>query len=410
MGQSAVARDYLRWYAEHAVHPDGLVSPILNDDGSVYRGFGSDIEYDSQGEFIWLVAEIARLDGGAASVREYQSKVKLAMQFMHTLRERTLAPGYARDRPAPERFRGIIAPSISHEGYATPTHSYWDDYWSLKGWRDGAWLAENWGDHETAQWARQQYAALRESMAASIRATMAWRGSDFIPTDADGGNGDPTSVSIALDPTGQKDLLPADALERTFARYLDEVRKREVPDAIYGYTPYELRNALTYVHLNQPRHAEEMLQSFLRHRRPLEWQVFAEVVQSRMRYAIYLGDMPHTWIGSEYARAIFGMLMREEDDRLLLLPGTPPSWVQGTGLSVTALPTAFGKLSMAAREEGQSLRVTLQPGLQPSTKLTVVWPNRRTPTRVTVDGKRVDNAHANGIDIERPFKELIAHW
>ncbi len=410
MGQSAVARDYLRWYADHAVHDNGLVSPILNDDGSVYQGFGSDIEYDSQGQFIWFVAEIARLDGGPSSVRDYQEAVKLAMQFMQTLRERTLVPGYAANRPAPERFRGLIAPSISHEGYATPTHSYWDDYWALKGWQDGAWLAESWGDRKTATWAREQYKALRDSMATSIRATMAWRQADFIPTDADSGNPDPTSVSIALDPTGQKDLLPRDALERTFARYLEDVRKRDVPDAVYAYTPYELRNTLTFVHLDQPQHAEEMLRSFLRHRRPLEWQVFAEVVQSRLRYAIYLGDMPHTWIGAEYARAIFGMLMREEGERLLLLPGAPVSWTQGEGVSITALPTAFGKLSMSARETGKSLRITLQPGLDPQTKLKVVWPNRQQPLSVTIDGRRSRVLAADGIEVDRPFKELVAQW
>ena len=64
----------LRWYADHAVHPNGLVSPILNDDGTVNRGFGSDIEYDSQGQFIWLVAEIARLDGGAGERARVSSR------------------------------------------------------------------------------------------------------------------------------------------------------------------------------------------------------------------------------------------------------------------------------------------------------------------------------------------------
>lgn len=410
MGQAQVARDYLRWYAEHAVHPNGLVSPILNDDGSVYRGFGADIEYDAQGQFIWLVAEIARLDGGPESVRNYREHVKRAMQFMQTLRERTLVPGYMNDRPAPERFRGIIAPSISHEGYSVPTHSYWDDYWALKGWQDGAWLAERWGDAETAAWAREQYAALRDSMAASIRATMAWKNADYIPTDADLGNPDPTSVSIALDPTGQKDLLPRDALERTFARYLEMVRAREAPDALYSYTPYELRNVLTYVHLNQPQHAYELLRGFLRHRRPLEWQVFAEVVQSRLRYAIYLGDMPHTWIGAEYARALFGMLMREEPDRLLLLPGAPPDWVQGEGLSVSGLPTAYGKLTMRAHQEDEALIVQLDEGLQPGTRVHVAWPTRQRPKRVTIDGRDIAAFDANGAELDRPFRRLVAQW
>lgn len=408
MGQAKVARDYLHWYAGHAVHDNGLVSPILNEDGSVNRGFGSDIEYDSQGEFINLVADVARLDGGAGNVREYMPTVKLAMKFMQELRERTLVPGYMSDRPAPERFRGIIAPSISHEGYSSPTHSYWDDYWALKGWHDGAWLAEQWGDADTARWARDQYAQLRASVAASIRATMAWKGTDFIPSAADLGDGDPTGVSIALDPTGQQDILPADALQRTFDRYLETVRARAKPGALYAYTPYELRNVLSYVHLNQPRQADELLEAVVNDRRPKPWQVFAEVVHSRLRHPGYLGDMPHTWIGSEYARAIFGMLMREADDALYLLPGTPPAWVAGPGLHIDKLPTAYGALSMAARRDGQSLQVTLKPGLRPGTPVRVFWPDRTKPTTVEVDGKHVTTYDENSIRLAAPFRALKA--
>lgn len=410
MGMAKTARDYLHWYADHAVHENGLVSPILNNDGSVNTGFGSDVEYDSQGEFIWLVAEIARLDGGAASVHDYLPKVRLALQFLKQLRERTLAPGYMADRPAPERFHGIIAPSISHEGYSTPTHSYWDDYWALKGWHDGAWLAEQWGDRELAKFAHEQYTALRDSVAASIRATMAWKGADYIPAAADLGDGDPAGVSIGVDPCGQQDLMPADALERTFTRYLDDVRKREAPDALFAYTPYELRNILTYVHLNRPQDADELLRDLLSGRRPAEWQVLAEVVHSRLRHPGYLGDMPHTWIGSEYARTIFGMLMREDDARLQLLPGAPPSWVAGGGLRVGGLPTAYGALSMSARQQDATLRVTLEPGLRDGTPVEVWWPTRQRPKNVTVDGKSRSDFSADGIALERPFHELKAEW
>ncbi|MEG0186718.1 MAG: hypothetical protein RR704_25030, partial [Stenotrophomonas sp.] len=284
MGEAKVARDYLAWYSAHGVHANGLVSPILNDDGSVNTGFGSDIEYDSQGQYVSLVADVARLDGGPESVRAYLPKVKAALRFLQQLRERTLVPGYMAGQPSPERFAGILAPSISHEGYPSPTHSYWDDYWGLKGWHDGAWLAESLGDHDTARWAREQYTALHDALAASIRATMAWKGIDFIPSSADLGDGDPTGVSIALDPTGAQDVLPAEALRTTFARYLADVRKRNEPGALYAYTPYEIRNVLSYVHLNQPDAADELLQGLLHDRRPLEWQVLAEVVHSRLRF------------------------------------------------------------------------------------------------------------------------------
>ena len=408
MGVPQAARDYLHWYATHAVHENGLVSPILNEDGSVNRGFGSDLEYDSQGEFLWLVAEIARLDGGAETVREYAPQVRRALHFLQELRQRTLAPGYLADRPAPERFRGILAPSISHEGYAVPTHSYWDDYWGLKGWHDGAWLAEAWGDAVTADWAREQYAALRDSVAASLRATMAWKGIDFIPASADAGDGDPSGVSIALDPCGQQDLLPADALSNTFTRYLADVKARDVPGSLYAYTPYELRNILTYVHLNRPQDAQALLDSMLQGRRPAEWQEFAEVVHSRLRHPGYVGDMPHTWIGSEYVRTILGMLLQDDDDRLELLSGTPPSWVAGPGLRIGSLATSHGTLSYSARTENGMLTVTLGDGLRADTRVVVRWPDRQRPAHVVVDGRVVTDYTAEGVTLERPFRTLQA--
>ncbi|HGM7333782.1 TPA: discoidin domain-containing protein [Stenotrophomonas maltophilia] len=410
MGEAKVARDYLAWYSEHGVHANGLVSPILNDDGSVNTGFGSDIEYDSQGQYVTLVADVARLDGGPESVRAYLPKVKAALRFLQELRERTLVAGYMAGQPAPERFAGILAPSISHEGYPSPTHSYWDDYWGLKGWHDGAWLADALGDHETAVWARQQYKALYDALHASIRATMAWKGIDFIPSSADLGDGDPTGVSIALDPTGAQSVLPADALRTTFARYLEDVRKRKQPGALYAYTPYEIRNVLSYVHLGQPEAADELLQGLLHDRRPLEWQVLAEVVHSRLRFPRYLGDMPHTWIGAEYGRTLFGMLMREDDDALSLLPGTPPSWVAGDGLAVERLPTAYGTLQMQARQRDGTLVVTLGDGLRNGTAVKVWWPERTIPKLVRVDGRPVADFDAEGVRLAKPFRTLEARW
>jgi len=410
MGLANVARDYLRWYTDHALRDNGLVSPILNDDGSVNKGWGSDLEFDSQGEYVAFVADVARLDGGPQTVREYLPKVRLALKFLQQLRERTLVPGYQADREAPERFRGIIAPSISHEGYPTPTHSYWDNYYSLKGWHDGAWLAAALGNAEMDTWARSQYAVLRESVAASIRETMAWKEATWIPSSADMGENDPTSTSIGIDPCGQIDLLPDTALKNTYDMYIEDVRKRSVPGSLWAYTPYEIRNILTYVHMNRPAEAHELLDTFMRYRRPLPWQVMAEVVHSRLRHPIYMGDMPHTWNGTEYVRAVLGMLMHEADDHLALLPGAPPAWLLGDGASLTDLRTQYGRLTMTARQEGSQLRLELGPGLLPAIPVFVNWPSRTRPKQVTVDGETRTEHTEQGIRVERPFTELVAQW
>jgi len=133
-------------------------------------------------------------------------------------------------------------------------------------------------------------------------------------------------------------------------------------------------------------------------------------VHSRLRHPGYLGDMPHTWIGSEYARTIFGMLMREADDGLYLLPGTPPSWVTGKGLSVTRLPVAYGSLSMTARRDGKRFTVTLGDGIRPGTAMRVFWPDRVKPVRVTVDGKTISDYDADGVRVDKPFHTIVADY
>lgn len=411
MGQRSVARDYLRWYAKHAVHPNGLVSPILQADGSVAQGFGSDIEYDSQGQFIALVADVARMDGGPESVREHWPQVQAAMRFLVELRQRTMVPGYLADRPSPERFRGILAPSISHEGYGTPHHSYWDDYWAIKGWHDGAWLAQAYGDAKTEQWARAEGHALRESMAASVRSTIAWKGIDFIPSSADLGDDDATGVSIAFDPCNAHGVLPERELRRTYELLWEKMERRRTSREPWDYTPYEFRNVLSFAYLGQPDKAHQVLTTLWDERRPKPWFVWPEVVYSDPRRGAYVGDMPHTWVGAELLRSVFGMLFRETDERLELLPSAPAAWTQGSGLALSRVPTAFGALSLrATRSEDQQLIVELDPGLRDATRLKVWWPQRRKPTRVRIDGVEITGATEAFITLDRPFRRLEASW
>lgn len=410
LGLPGAAREYLRWYAAHAVRADGLVSPILDADGSVNRGFGSDIEHDSQGQFVNLVAEIARTDGGPAGVREFEPQVKLALRFLAALRERTLVPGYEAAREAPERFRGLVAPSISHEGYSVPTHSYWDDFWALRGWQDGIWLARAWGDAAFADWAAAQYEALRASVAASVRATMAWKRIDFVPASADLGDPDPTSISIAMDPAGQAELLRADALARTFDGYVAEVARRAAPGSLWAYTPYEWRNVPSLVRLGRARDAQAVMRHLLAGRRPAGWQVMAEVVHSRERFAGYIGDMPHTWVGAEAVRALLALLLRDDADALRLLPGLPEAWLAGEGLALAGLPSSRGRIELRARREGARLLVTLGAGLDPATPVHLAWPGALPPRRVTVDGREQAAFDAAGIMLASPFRNLEATW
>jgi len=70
----------------------------------------------------------------------------------------------------------------------------------------------------------------------------------------------------------------------------------------------------------------------------------------------------------------------------------------------------YGPLNMSARQSDKRLRVQLGSGLGKDTALSVSWPNRQKPTRVTVDGKQAADFDTDGIRLTKPFKELVAEW
>ena len=134
------AKRYVLWYAER-VYESGLVPPILNVDGTVNRGYGGDIEFDAQGEFVGIAAEVYRVAKDRAFLEAVFEPVVRATRFIEALCARTEAL-----HGAETRFHGLVAPSISHEGYSKPSYSYWDDYFALSAWRNCEYLAREIGD------------------------------------------------------------------------------------------------------------------------------------------------------------------------------------------------------------------------------------------------------------------------
>src|SRR5205814_1634228 len=108
-------------------------------------------------------------------------------------------------------------------------------------------------------------------------------------------------------------ILPADALRRTFEKYDQFFRARRAGAAWEAFTPYETRVIGAYVRLGWREKANELLDYFLRYRRPAGWAHWAEVVWHQERAPHFIGDMPHAWVGAEYARSVLDMLAYERE-------------------------------------------------------------------------------------------------
>ena len=186
-----------------------MVPPILNVDGTVNRGYGSNIEFDAQGEFVGIAAEVYRISKDRDFLRAVFDPVVRATRFIDELCARTDAVH------GPEtRFHGLLAPSISHEGYSKPSYSYWDDYFALSAWRDCRWLALEIEDKSVAADAKAKSEAFAQNLARSIRMTAAAMGRNVIPGSADREDVDPTATAIAFEPCRVEDVLPAELIAR----------------------------------------------------------------------------------------------------------------------------------------------------------------------------------------------------
>jgi len=378
------AQRYIEWYGER-VPESGAVPPIMWGDGSHYDGYGADIEFDAQGQFVFAATECYRYTRDKEYLGRIWPVVKKCLSFLHELRERTM-----RDNPPESRFHGLLAPSISHEGYSKPTHSSWDDFWGLRGWADGAFLAQEVGDSETAAWCTEQRGLLADSTKRALGMTMQQAGIDRIPSSADNADPDPTSTAIAFFPCDAADALPEEGLKPTYDGEIANIRAKNADRIKEMTTPYEMRCTNAFLGLGRVDEAHELLDYFMSWRRPRGWKLWAEVIVGDERFAQYIGDMPHTWIGAELYTIVRRCVAREVDGGLEFLSWAKTAWVEGHGVRLRSLPTHFGPVDFSAVLADGHLKVTWEGQ---DWQAPPAWVRVRVPqgtSSVTVDGQAVD--------------------
>ncbi|HET7692002.1 MAG TPA: discoidin domain-containing protein [Gemmatimonadota bacterium] len=384
MGHAGVVRDFIEWYSGFQ-YPSGKI-PCCVD----HRGADPVPEHDSHGEFVYLVAEYTRFTGDTVLARAMWPHVAGAVGYVDSIRQTRLGPEYQVGEK--RLFRGILPESISHEGYsARPVHSYWDDFFALRGLEDAVELAETLGETEEAA----RFAAIRDAFRtdfhASIRAAIQHHGIDYVPGSADLGDFDATSTTIGVAPGGQLERLPRRELLRTFERYLAEHERRLQEAGWEAYTPYELRVVGTLVRLGWKEQAHELLPFFFGHLRPTAWNAWAEVVGREARSPRFIGDLPHTWVGSDYIRSLLDLFVydRERDQALVVGAGIPADWARADGgVRARGLLTRWGRLDFEIAAAGDSARVRLEGDLEiPPGGLVVLSPLEAPVTGARIYGR-----------------------
>jgi len=339
--------DFIKWY-EPFLRADGFVPCCVDENGPDWL-----VEYDSQGQWLHGIAECCRFGAGREFAENLWPSVQRCIHHTRELLERRPAEGY--DQPDKLGFRGLLPESASHEGYlAHPVHSYWDDFWAIRGLIDIQRLAKILNRPAIEQTSIREMAnTMIVSVKESLRITMELRKIPYVPGSVEWADFDPAATAVAMMILDGLDVLPADGLQDTFDRYLKGFRDRlSGAMAWNNYSAYEMRIVTALTRLGRRSDAIELLDFLLKDRRPCVWNQWPEITWKDPQSPGHFGDLPHSWIGAEYVLGFAGLFAYERaaDDALVLAAGMPLEWFQnGRTNGVRNLATYFGPVTFSLK-------------------------------------------------------------
>ena len=337
-------KDFIDWYASYQ-YENGKVPCVVDS-----RGPDPVPENDSNGELIFLIREYFNFTHDTAFLRSKNKHVLKAVEYLESLIAQRSTDDYRNGDDAARACYGLVTESISHEGYsAKPMHSYWDNFFTMKGLKDAAEIQRILGETEHYGRIKKVRDTFKQNLYSSLRLAMENKQINYLPGCVELGDFDATSTTIALTPCNELNNLPKPQVYRTFDRYYEFFKKRRDGQLDWvNYTPYENRLIGSFILLDQPERAHELIAFFLNDQLPPGWNQWAEVVWKDHRTPRFIGDMPHTWVGSDFLNAIRAMFVYENeyDQSLVLASALYQDWIDApAGMSVAHLPTYYGEIS-----------------------------------------------------------------
>ncbi len=325
-------------------------------------------EWDANGAAIWGLAEHHRLTGDDELLAETADSVARGARWIARKRRE-------RGRDAPE-LRGLLPPGVSAEHLGPFDYYYWDDFWSLRGLQDAAYVGYLTGDLDGAAESERTYRSLLADVRSSIERASRRLGVRAIAAGPTRG-ADPGMIGslAACEPLR---ILAAD--DPWIVGTADVIRDRFcLGEAFFqgishtGFGTY-LTLQLAFVELEAGD-----ARAWTR----LRWLLDAATPTFTWPEAIHpqlgggcMGDGHHGWAAADFLSFVRNLLVREGRDGSILLLGLLPDEWFGERVAVRDAPTHRGLVSYTltwdedrpvlaweAAEPGVTLRA---PGLDPA--------------------------------------------
>ncbi|MBO6739432.1 MAG: hypothetical protein JJ916_06200 [Phycisphaerales bacterium] len=387
LGNQKEARDFIQWYSTYQ-YADGKIPCVVDS-----RGPDPVDENDAPGQYLFAIRNSAEAAGhfDTSFARDMYPSILRTVDYVNRMRSSRLTPQYTQATdPITRACAGLMPESISHEGYSEkPMHSYWDDFWVYRGLRDAEAIALRLNEHQDAAHIRQLADEFGYAITQSIERTTQAHAIPYVPGCVELGDFDATSTSIAFYPTGAAELIDPNLLEQTFERAWASTQARiDGSDLWDGMTPYEVRNVGTFVRLGWIDRAHEYMDWLMTLQAPAGWRQWGEIAYREDAPCRFVGDMPHTWVGSGAILSILSLFSYEQDDHLVLAAGIPTEWLDAPHpIGIRGLVTRHGTLSYTIQRTGNTTNLHIDPGCHPPAGYRLKLPDLTESATALTDGK-----------------------
>jgi hypothetical protein len=404
-------KDFIEWYADYQ-YENGKVPCVVD-----FRGPDPVSENDSHGQLIYLIREYYNFTKDTAFLRSKNKNVLKAVEYIESLIAERSTDHFKYGNDSVRAYYGLVPESISHEGYSEkPMHSYWDNFFIMKGLKDAAEIQKTLGEEESYENIIKVRDTFKENLYNSLQLAMKTRNIDYIPGCVELGDFDATSTSIALTPCNELNNLPKPEIYNSFNKYYEFFKNRKDGETDWiNYTPYEIRLIGSYIILDQPEKAHELLEFFLKDQRPQGWYHWAEVVWSDYRIPRFIGDMPHTWVGSDFINAIRSMFVYENeyDETLILASALYQDWIDSPqGMSVENLPTYYGEISYLIKKDQNKYHFSISGDVKlPANGIKIKnFNGSKLPIKVTINGTESKDFNEKEIAVKEFPAEVVIYY
>ncbi|HEX2849426.1 MAG TPA: hypothetical protein VHN98_02695, partial [Acidimicrobiales bacterium] len=311
-------------------------------------------EWDANGAALWSMAEHWRLTGDLDPIDPVS--VARAVRWIERKRQ-------SKRRRKDRELKGLMPASVSAEHLGPFDYFYWDDFWSLRGLRDGAMLLERAGDPDAAADARAAADGLERDLMRSIAIVEERLGTRAIPA----------GPRRRIDPAIIGSLVACEPLHLLAP---DDPRIVATTDALrdhfcIGPAFYQAISHTGFgTYLTMQLAAVELAAGDRRALDRLAWLVeqatdtftWPEAIHPRVDGGC-MGDGHHGWAAADFLSFVRNLLVREVEEAggpaaggpgwigLALCSMLPDEWL-GQPIEVHDAPTHAGRLSFAVRWHG----------------------------------------------------------